>query len=164
MAMENALSRIRGLRRQEWGKLGPHKFSLYFQGQASAELLAQIMDRLRRLRTDLRLIHSVEEVTGRALIDILPLAAGKAAALRYLAQRISVSLDRTFFAGDSNNDLDALVCGVCGTLVGNALDEVKASTRALAATTPEARLYVADAYYGDGVIEGLRHYALGTFH
>jgi sucrose-6F-phosphate phosphohydrolase len=159
-AMENALSRLPGLRRQEWEKLGPHKFSLYLTGAASEELQQEIMARLGRLRDDLRLVHSVEESSGRGLIDILPQRAGKAAALHYLVERTATTLARTFFSGDSGNDLDALVSGVCGTLVGNAPDEVKAKARDLEANSPGARLYVAQAFYGDGVIEGLGHYGL----
>ncbi|MGZ5009281.1 MAG: HAD family hydrolase, partial [Methylobacter sp.] len=70
---------------------------------------------------------------------------------------------RVFFAGDSGNDLDVLVSGVCGTIVGNAPDEVQARLGVLQMLSAEAQLYLAHANYGDGIIEGLCHYGFWSY-
>jgi len=149
-----------GLALQESGKQGPHKFSLYYPGPAPPELQSALVQRLSCMRRDLRLIHSVEEATGKGLLDILPNNAGKAASLSFLAKAYHKPPMRTFFAGDSGNDLDALTSGVCGTVVGNAPSEVRSQARNMQANTSGSRLYIATGFYGDGIIEGLRKFRL----
>ncbi len=157
-AMRAALVKIRRLTQQEATKQGPHKFSLYYPQPASSALRADIMDRLSELASDLRLVHSVEESTGGALLDVLPARAGKAPAIQYLVERHGLRPERVFFAGDSGNDLDALVSGVRGMLVGNAPEPVRAQAVGLGEQTEGAHLYLAEAFYGDGIIEGLLFY------
>ena len=145
-ALRRALYKLSRLVPQEPQKQGPHKFSLYYPEPISRELWTEITYRIRAVRSDLQLVASVEEPTGRALLDIIPANAGKAHALWYIAKRYGLNGDRVFFAGDSGNDLDALLSGVCGVLVGN--------TRARPNQAEEerkrrenARLFVASACY-----------------
>lgn len=158
-AMQSALYKIRRLSLQELAKQGPHKFSLYYP-EPNEVIQTEILSRLAPLGYQLRLVYSVEEATGRALIDVIPKQAGKALALRYLADKYSFENGRVFFAGDSGNDLDALISGICGTLVGNAPESVRRQARRLQEQMPDARLYFAQAYFGDGIIEGLQFFKL----
>jgi sucrose-6F-phosphate phosphohydrolase len=156
-----ALNDIAGLRPQEREKQGPHKFSLYYEHGEGRELQDEILARMQGLDAGLKVIHSVDIFTGRGLIDVLPLASGKAQALEYLAARHAMAHEAVFFAGDSGNDLDALTHGFSGTLVGNAPAEVQQQARGAAeASHGVARLFIARQAYGDGIIEGLHHYGL----
>lgn len=157
-ALRQALAGIPGLAVQETCKNGRHKFSLYYPEPASPALKATILGSIGGARQGLRLITSVEESTGRALLDIVPANSGKRHAVEYVARRYGFSADEVFFAGDSGNDLDILLSGVCGVLVGNTPEEVQGEALRMEQASPETRIYLARANYGDGVIEGLLHY------
>ena len=159
-ALSLALQAIPKMAPQEGRKQGPHKFSWYYPEPASWALQLEILECIRAVREDLQLVGSVEESSGRALLDILPAAAGKAKAVAYLAEQHGVPPHRTFFAGDSGNDLDVVLSGVRGLLVGNTPEALKERARRLAAERKGAELYCAEAYYGDGILEGLRYYGL----
>lgn len=159
-ALRRALYKLARLTPQEPQKQGPHKFSFYYPEPISRELRTEITYRVRAVRSDLQLIVSVEESSGRALLDVIPANAGKAHALWYVAERYGLDGNRVFFAGDSGNDLDALLSGVCGVLVGNTPEDVRTQAEEERKRREDARLFVAGAFYGDGIIEGLRHYGL----
>lgn len=159
-ALTDVLSVIHHLRPQEPERNGPHKFSLYYPEPAPPDLQAEILSRAYAMHPTVKLIASVEESTNRALLDLLPLNAGKANALLYLAQHQGFARDQTFFAGDSGNDIDALLCGVLGDLVGNAPASVREEAVQRQHATPGANLYLARMVYGDGITEGLQHYGL----
>lgn len=57
--------------------------------------------------------------SGSSNFDVIPAAAGKGAAVRYVADRLGVPEERVITAGDSENDADALAVGR-GIVVGNA--------------------------------------------
>lgn len=157
-ALRKVLRDIPRLVPQEAPKQGGHKLSFYYPEPPPEELRREIAERLDEAAGGLRLVASVEDMTGRGLLDVIPANAGKARAVRYLAESYALPVRRVFFAGDSGNDLDVLLSGVCGTLVGNAASEVLEEALRLATEREDARLYAARAYYGDGIIEGLRHY------
>ena len=145
---------------QENARQGMHKLSFYYPRPVDDALQARIQQRLDDFRSGLKLVDSVEESSGRALIDVIPGNAGKEHALDYLAKKHDLPSKQVFFAGDSDNDLGALISGVCGALVGNAPQAVRESASRLAEAKEGARVYLARAYYGDGVLEGLDHYGL----
>ena len=153
--MLDSLCAIPWVSAQERAKQGPHKVSLYYSGRLECGLREHLLQRARMYRRDVRLIASVEEGSGRVLLDFIPEVAGKGPALHYLAKHCNMGLDQVFYAGDSGNDLDALASGVCGTLVGNAPNSVREELKALQATTAAAHLHLAHDCYGDGVMEGL---------
>lgn len=155
--MWQALRDIDELSLQEEEKQGLHKFSLYSRQPASSGLLRRIRERLRPLSPNIRLVDSVEESTGRGLLDVLPLNSGKSSALHYLAEKHHLPFEAVFFAGDSGNDMDALLSGVRGTLVGNAPSQVRSELeRRRRHQAGKSHVYLAVACYGDGVIEGLK--------
>lgn len=159
-ALWRVLAEISGLRPQEPEKQGPHKFSLYYPGAPDERLQRDILSRVREVDVHLMLVASVEESTGLALLDVLPVGAGKAKALGHVAGVYRLGPDRVFFAGDSGNDLDVFEQGCCGTLVGNTPAQVLEHASSIRAREPEARIFIAQARYGDGIIEALGHYGL----
>ncbi|MFQ5356478.1 MAG: HAD-IIB family hydrolase, partial [Mariprofundaceae bacterium] len=156
-AMCRALEDIRALTLQEGEKQGPHKLSFYTQGKVDKKLSRLVLERMKIFRSDLRLVNSVEEASNRGLLDILPDNSGKSAALHYLAEKLGFAPPTVFFAGDSGNDRDVLLSGVCGTLVGNAPPEVRADLQ-LNSQGRVKTLHFSTASYGDGIAEGLRYF------
>lgn len=159
-ALQRSLRRIVGLTMQESDKQGSHKFSLYYPEPATLGLQQEILLRVNGVHERLRLVASVEQSTGRALLDILPASAGKALAVWHIAGRYGLPPERIFFAGDSGDDLDAVISGACGTLVGNTPEDVLMQAGELWAQCSGAKVFFAAACYGDGVIEGLSHFGL----
>jgi HAD superfamily hydrolase (TIGR01484 family) len=159
-ALRRALDRIPGLVPQEAQKQGPRKLSFYYPRPVPVQLRGEILERAEAVQSGLRLVASVEESSGRALLDLVPADAGKASAVAHVAGRYGLPRQQIFFAGDSDNDLDAVLSGVAGTLVGNTPEPVRRRAQHCQSRLPEARLFIAEAFYGDGVIEGLGHYGL----
>ncbi|HSM01613.1 MAG TPA: HAD family hydrolase [Acidimicrobiia bacterium] len=85
--------------------------------------------------------------------DVLPRAAGKAAAARYVARRLRVPLTRVVTSGDSANDWDLLRVGF-GVAVGNARFE-------LLRRVQDIPVHLARGRQALGVLEGLT--AAGAF-
>lgn len=157
-ALCRRLSFIPILSIQEPEKQGRHKLSFYYPEPASDSLQSEILNLANDVADGLQLIASVEESSGRALLDLIPANAGKKHAVEYIIRRYGLSPEKTFFSGDSGNDFDLLLSGVCGTLVGNAPLELQTQLKNQQLHSPEARIYTAKQHYGDGVIEGLHHY------
>ena len=90
------------------------------------------------------------------MVDVLPKRSGKDGALIYLAAKLSLRLAEVVFAGDSGNDIEALVCGVKGILVANAQVPVRHELRELLKEKHlEQQVYFSKRKYVAGVIEGL---------
>jgi sucrose-phosphate synthase len=88
-------------------------------------------------------------------VDILPHRASKGKAVRYLADKWNVSLERVVTAGDSGNDIDMLIGQTGGIVVGNYDPELEYLRQSRA-----HRIYFAKAHCAGGIIEGLRHYGI----
>jgi len=86
-------------------------------------------------------------------LDVLPHRASKGKAVRYLADKWQVPIERIATAGDSGNDRDMLQGKTAGIVVGNH-DKELASLRGAKAS----RVYFAESHYAAGIVEGLRHY------
>lgn len=86
-------------------------------------------------------------------LDVLPHRASKGKAVRYLASKWGLPIERIATAGDSGNDLDMLQGKTAGIVVGNHDEELSALRQAKA-----ARVYFAEGEYAGGILEGLRHY------
>ena len=133
--------------------------------QASVEFLRSQLSTQQIYYT---LIDSIDETKDEALIDVLPPHVNKASAIQFLAARLGLDQHSTFFAGDSGNDIDALLSGVSATLVANASAEVRQTLLQgqAAASAGEARVYVAqgmselplNGHYSAGIVEGFLHY------
>lgn len=164
--IEASLQFMPGLWLQEGSKQGDFKVSFYVDGGTGVEeLQEEIEDRLETEAARVRLIFS-RDSRGTGLLDIVPPAAGKLAAVEFLIEEQGLSPDRALFAGDSGNDLEVLASRLPSVLVANASSEVVEQAREMAAARGNAlHLYVApggllgmNGNYAAGVLEGLVHF------
>jgi sucrose-phosphate synthase len=86
-----------------------------------------------------------------AYLDILPIRVTKGLAVRHLAFKWALPLDRILIAGDSGNDLDMLSGDALAVVVGNYSPELEV-------LRGWNRVYFADGEYADGILEGIEHY------
>jgi sucrose-phosphate synthase len=89
-----------------------------------------------------------------AYIDIVPHRASKGKAVRYIASKWNIPLERIATAGDSGNDIDMLTGRTSGIVVANHAEELKELKDS------SSRVYFAESEYAGGILEGLRHYDL----
>lgn len=94
-------------------------------------------------------------ISHGAFVDVLPHRASKGKAVRYLARKWNIPIERVATAGDSGNDRDMLQGRTAGIVVGNH-DHELASLKAAKST----RIHFAKGCYAQGIIEGLHHYGL----
>lgn len=111
---------------------------------------ARVRERVARESDNYRMIWS----SGKDL-DILPAAAGKRNAIRYLTQFLNFSPGQIITAGDSGNDKLMLLEFYGGIVVANAQPELQALREESIAS-----LYFAERKYAAGVAEGLRYFGL----
>ena len=147
---------------QEADKQGRYKLSYYAPTQFDrAALFNVIALRLKDRGVQAKLVWSVDETSDTGLLDILPAAATKLGAVRFLMAELGFDAAHTLFAGDSGNDLEVLTSGIPAVLVANATEAVRAEAVAHA---PSA-LYLArggvmdmNGNYSAGIVEALLHF------
>ena len=96
-------------------------------------------------------LHAKIVITDETCLDLLPIRASKGLAIRYLAMKWGLPLDRILVVGDSGNDEEMLIGDTLGVVVGNhspELDKLK----------EKPRIYFARGEFSQGIIEGLDHY------
>ena len=147
---------------QEEPKQREFKLSFYVDPARMSAVVGTIHEQLARLAAPFEIISSLDPWQPRGLIDVIPRGASKASAVTWYAQETKIALEQVVYAGDSGNDLAALVAGCRAILVGNAAPELIAEVqqRHLEADWQE-RLYVADGKATSGVLEGC--YWFGMF-
>ena len=106
-------------------------------------VLARVRSRLDALGIEAKAILSHDR-----LLDILPLRAGKHAALAHVAATLGLPQDRIVAAGDSGNDVDMLAGSERAVLVANHHQEL----RGVAGLT---HVYTSRRSHAAGVLEGL---------
>lgn len=117
-----------------------HKRSYFVQ---DAGCVAGIVRQLRDAGTAARVVFSHDR-----LLDILPPNAGKAAAMRYIANRFGLPSTHVFAAGDSGNDIDMLTDCENAILVANHAREV-------ASLAQRPNVYRARRGNASGALEGI---------
>ncbi len=130
------------------------------------EIADRVGDRLAPYDIRAGIITSIDEMADVGLLDILPECATKVHAIEFLMKKSGIDASRVVYAGDSGNDLPALISGYPAILVKNAAEDVR--RQAVAAVSEKgqrARLYLAEGdfmglngNYSAGVIEGLAHF------
>lgn len=129
----------------------PLKVSCYLDGARDPEAsAAEIMRRVAATTGDR---YQVVWSSGRDL-DILPAAAGKGKAIRFLMSHLGLDPESVIVAGDSGNDRTMFDEFGKGIIVGNAKPELKK----MRDENPSPDLYFAEAPYAAGVLEGLYHF------
>jgi sucrose-phosphate synthase len=144
--LEEALSRLPGLKLQPDLAQRPHKLS-YYVDEEKAPSMQEIRGYLRQHDLSANVIYSHGE-----FLDVLPLRASKGRALRYLAMRWDIPVDRILVAGDSGNDEEMLVGNTLGVVVGNYSPE-------LADLRGNPHVFFAEGHFARGILEGLEAYA-----
>lgn len=92
-------------------------------------------------------------------LDIIPAAAGKGKAIRFLLEHLSLTAGTIIVAGDSGNDRSMFDTFPAGIVVANAQAELQQMRPARPAPP-----YFARRPYAAGVAEGLRHYGVPLRH
>lgn len=96
-------------------------------------------------------LHAKLVLTEERHLDLLPIRASKGLAIRYIALRWGLPLDRILVVGDSGNDEEMLEGDTLGVVVANhspELDKLKG----------KPRIYFAKGEYARGIAEGIEHY------
>ncbi len=149
---ENFLHGIKGAQIQPDRYNTPLKVSYFLNETPNPQGAAQLVkQRVAEVDNDYQVVWS----SGKHL-DILPAAAGKGKAIRFLIDYLDLSPQQVITAGDSGNDRSMLDEFGCGIIVGNAqpeLQELKSKNRGTS-------YYFAQNSYAAGVEEGLRHFGV----
>lgn len=113
-------------------------------------LMASDRTAIRRALADGGLVATLV-YSGGLHLDILPPRAGKGRAARFLADRWAIEARGVLAFGDSGNDAELLASGFRGTIVANALPELRLAVGRDVYQSPEP--------YADGVLDGIRFWS-----
>ncbi len=138
------------------------KLSYYLaDGIDHQPVVESVTEILEAMGGTLQAVYSVGAPHGRGLLDLLPAGVAKDFAIRYLHDHAGVDSDGLVYAGDSGNDLSAMLTGYKVIVVGNATpglrEELLERGGAMGILD---RLYFAEDYYAAGVMEGCRHFGV----
>jgi HAD superfamily hydrolase (TIGR01484 family) len=165
------LTDVEELRLQEPEKQTQYKLSFYTDRNVDhQQLIEKTHLLLEKQGFRSMIIWSVDEIKAVGLVDIVPACASKLQATQFLMQQERFPEDRTVFAGDSGNDLDALTSGLQAILVKNAAEEVrKEAYGKLSRQQMTNCLYLSkgnffgmNGNYAAGLLEGLVHFVPET--
>ena len=144
-AIREALRGEPGLKLQARGDQRPHKVSFYID-PAKAPSLRELQLKLRQLGLRGKTIFSHGQY-----LDILPVRASKGLAIRYVAHRWGIPMDRVMVAGDSGNDEEMLNGLGLGVVVANYSEELEK-------LRGNKHTYFSSREEAWGIIEGIEHY------
>ena len=160
--IDRLLEDVPDIRLQPAQRQSPFKRSYYISPDAtSAAVLDRLRARLDENDLSLHLVASVDPVSGLGLLDCLPAGVDKSTCLEYVRQQLGASPDRTVFAGDSGNDVAALLSGNLAIVMGNAPADVKDTIRSEATARGWLdRIHFARNDCTTGVVDGMRRFGL----
>ncbi len=139
------LAAIPGLKLQPSEHQRKHKIS-YFAQPKKMPAVRDILRTLRQHQLAAKVVYSHE-----AYLDVLPVRASKGKALRHLAMKWDLAIDRILVAGDSGNDEEMLRGETLAVVVGNHSAE-------LGKLRGQPNIYFASAPYASGIVEAIEHY------
>lgn len=149
--LREAMRGLPGIRIQEETEQRRFKLS-YYVDLDEAPPLRDISRHLRRQG-----LHANVVFSHGQFLDLLPVRASKGGAVRYLAMKWGIPLERILVAGDSGNDEEMLTGNTLGVVVGNHSEE-------LAKLRGRERIYFAQGHYARGILEGIEHYRFMEDH
>jgi len=160
--VQHEIAHLPGLLIQPDEKQTESKLSYYLSTDIHhPEILESVQAVLDRLDGKFQAVYSVGAPHGTGLLDLLPAGVAKDFAIRYLHDQTGLAPDQLVYAGDSGNDLAAMLTGFRGIVVGNATQELKdrleVRGRELGILD---RLYFAQELYVAGVMEGCKHHGI----
>ena len=144
-AVKRALESAPGLKLQGRVEQSPFKVS-YFIDPRKAPSIAEIEKRLRRRELRCNVVFALGQ-----FMDVLPVRASKGLAIRYLANRWGVPMERVLVAGDCGNDIEMLTGRSLGVVVANHAEEIEA-------LEGQQDIYFAEGSHAAGILEGVAHY------
>jgi len=142
---------IEGLEMQPGKFNTPLKISCYLNKAEDPEAAAAEIRRRAEYQCDG--LCQVVWSSGRDL-DLIPAAAGKGNAIRFVMNLQKLDADRVIVAGDSGNDRSMFDEFQCGIVVANAQTELLA----LKKEHPISEFYFSDREYASGVRDGLVYF------
>ncbi|MCB9385297.1 MAG: HAD-IIB family hydrolase [Bryobacterales bacterium] len=144
-AIKRCLGDLPGLELQGRAEQTAYKISYYIDPR-QAPPVAEIERTLRRKRLRCKVVFSLGQY-----LDIIPVRASKGLAIRYLANRWGVPMERVLVTGDCGNDIEMLTGRSLGVVVGNHSDEIDPLRE-------QEDIYFAEAGHAAGILEGVEHY------
>jgi len=140
-----AMREIPGITAQDADEQLATKVS-YFYDANEVPTVAEIRRHLRSKRLHANVIFS----HGQHL-DIVPVRVSKGWAVRYVAEKWGIPLDRILACGNSGNDIEMLRGNMLAVVVGNHDD-------ALEGLRGEYRIHFAEGDHAWGIVEGIEKY------
>lgn len=129
--------------------------------QDHGAIVAAVRERLEELEGGIQAVYSVGAPSGRGLLDLLPHGAAKDHALHHLHELTGVDSARVVYAGDSGNDLAALLAGFKGIVVANAGEDLRAELEVrIRNGMLTSEIHFSPYPYAKGVLEGSQHFGI----
>ena len=160
--VRHRMTHIEGLHLQPEERQTESKLSYHLSPDSDHEsVLHSVRQVLGEMGDTLQAVYSVGAPHGRGLLDLLPAGVAKDFAVRYLHDHTGVPPESLVYAGDSGNDLAAMLTGFQVVVVGNATPGLKEelTTRGRELDILE-KLYFARSFYAAGVLEGCRYFGI----
>lgn len=155
------LTGLPGLALQEHEQQAEFKLSYYVPHDHLGEELAARARKLLEGIGRFNVVHSVDPHARQGLLDVLPAGVAKDVAVRWLHDRSRMHADDLVYAGDSGNDVAAMLSGFRAIVVGNATDALKARVRTGAdALGIREQVHFSEASFASGVLEGCRRFGV----
>jgi len=132
-----------------------HRMALCVDVSALQHVTGSLSDSLAREGLEVRIIVSGNG--SHRYVDCVPMAAGKEKALQYVRKQYGIPEHLCVAAGDSGNDVLMLEGDHPGIVVGNAQAEL---VHWLTRQPQDGKVVMADAFYADGILEGLARHSL----
>jgi sucrose-phosphate synthase len=144
--VRRALAKLPGLSVQPKNQQSRFKAS-YFYDPDQAPSLEEITALLRNQELTVNLVYAFGQ-----FLDVVPSRASKGQALRYVAQRRGIPLERILVAGGSGADEDMMRGNTLAVVVANRHGEELSQLADL------DRIYFAEQPYALGILEAIKHY------
>ncbi|MCI5114100.1 MAG: HAD-IIB family hydrolase [Candidatus Electrothrix sp. AX1] len=140
------LAGVPGLRLQPKSEQSSFKISWYFDPEQGGDL-DEIVTLLRQRELTVNVMLSFGQ-----FLDIIPSRASKGQALRYVAHRLDIPLERILVAGGSGADEDMMRGNTLAVVVNNRHHEE------LSQLVEQDKVYFAEQKYAGGLLEALEYY------
>jgi HAD superfamily hydrolase (TIGR01484 family) len=147
---------------QPWERQTEFKLSYHLSDEEDhSTIVASVRERLGEMGDHIQAVYSVGAPSGIGLLDLLPKGAAKDHALHYLREITGVDPEGVVYAGDSGNDLAALLAGYKGIVVSNAGTELKEDLEARRRDGGlPAEIHFSTHPFAKGVLDGCRHFGI----
>lgn len=143
--IQAAMQDLPGVELQPLEAQGTFKIS-YFIDVAKAPSYRDIIRHLRRQQLPVKGIFS-----HNMYLDLMPIRASKGDAMRYVALKWNLPVQRFLVAGASGNDESMLAGNTLAVVVGNYSQEIEKLRH-------YPKVYFAEGHYAWGILEALDHY------